>query len=92
MGIGFHSGKRSEAFAQGTIDRVDKGLAAERAGNQEMGAFFDRMSVLAVNGERNRDLAGERLGLRGEGDLESRRDELAQSRDFKNPFLKNRKR
>lgn len=92
MGIGFHSGKRSEAFAQGTIDRVDKGLAAERAGNQEMGAFFDRMSVLAVNGERNRDLAGERLGLRGEGDLESRRDELAQSRDFQNPFLKNRKR
>lgn len=90
-GMGVRSGKRSEAFAHGTIDRVDRGLAAAKAGNREMGTFFDRLSVPEVNGVRNRNLAGERLGLKGEGDLEERREELAQSRDFQNPFLKKRK-
>lgn len=91
--LGFRSGKRSEAFAQATIQRVDQGLEAENAGSQEMGTFFDRLSVPKVNGARNRDLAGERLGLRGEGSLEERKEEIAKSRDLMNPFkAKRRKR
>lgn len=89
-GLGFRSGKRSEAFAAGTIRRIDKGFAAEQAGNAQMGAFFDELSVPQVNGVRSRNLAGDRLGLRGEGDLEERKEAIARSRDLINPFRKKR--
>lgn len=89
-GLGFHSGKRSEAFAAGTIRRIDKGFAAEQAGNTQMGAFFDALSVPQVNGVRSRNLAGDRLGLRGEGDLEERKEAISRSRDLINPFRKKR--
>ena len=90
-GLGFRSGKRSEAFAQGTIQRIDQGFAAEQAGNTQMGAFFDALSVPQVNGARSRNLAGDRLGLRGEGELEDRKEAIARSRDFVNPFRRKRR-
>lgn len=88
-GLGFSSGRRTEAAQHFTIDRADFLAQNAASGDSEAQGMLSDMGVRKTKAGYNRELIGERLGMIGSGTLEQQKQVTIDSR--RNPFARKKK-
>lgn len=88
-GLGFSSGRRTEAAQHFTIDRADFLAQNATSGDSEAEGMLSDMGVRKTKAGYNRELIGERLGMIGSGTLEQQKQVTIDSR--RNPFARKKK-